>query len=114
MQPEPSRSSDLARLLVSCWYALFILGIPGLVFALKIFVHTTDPDARVVPIWRVPVVMPSWYIIGYFCVLVGAVFVLPSAFMRSRVLGFAVLFAMLISFVGMLPIIFVPKLYFHP
>jgi hypothetical protein len=40
--------------------------------------------------------------------------VLPTAFTRSRTLGFAVLLAKIISLVGMLPVMFVAKLYVHP
>jgi len=114
MQSSPSASADIAKTIVSCWYAVFVLAIPGFVFALKVLAYVSDPDMRAVSIWKVPVEMPSWYIIGYFCVLAGAVFVLPTAFTRSRALGLFVVCAMAISVVAMIPVIFVPKLYLHP
>lgn len=104
MDASSTRTANL-RVLVSCWYALFINVIPGFMLALKLWVRAQDTEGQ-----EAFLVMPSWYVIMYLCVLAAGVFVVPSAFARSRVLGFVVLLAMLLSFAGMLPVIFGPRL----
>jgi hypothetical protein len=104
MNSSSVRHDDPVRAIVSYCYALIVLSIPGFVFFLRVFAYTQFGGP-----WSTPVVMPSWYIIGYFCVLTGGVFVIPFAFIRSKILCSVVVLAMLLSLVWMMPVILTPR-----
>jgi hypothetical protein len=66
------------------------------------------------PLWRVPVRMPSAYTMFYLLLVAGAVYFVPLAAQRSRMLLLVVLAAILVSAVGMIPVFFVPAFHGQP
>src|SRR5689334_15935334 len=93
------RPDDSVRVIISLCYALLLLAIPGFVFALRVFAYSQFGEP-----WSTPMIMPSWYTVVYFCVLAAAVFVIPFALPRSKVVVAIVIAAMLLSLAGMLPV----------
>lgn len=99
------RPDDPIRAIVSLGYALMLLAIPGFVFMLRFFAYSQFDGP-----WSTPMIMPSWYTVGYFCVLAAAVFVIPFALPRSKSLVAIVIVAMLLSLAGMLSVMFTPRM----
>jgi len=100
----PVRSEDPIRIIVSLCYALVLLAFPGFVLMLRFFASSQFGDP-----WNTPMTMPSWYMVGYLCVLAASVFFIPFALARSKALVAIIIAATLLSLAGMVPVMFAPR-----